>query len=310
MKKMVCVLMVLSMALVLTSCAKKKENVPSGPDAPEEKEDPVVFVPGLYLLEGKESGPCVVFDAETKLLHSSFSVAASYAARGTYEVNGGKITGTAGTAEVLEYEVLSGDRIRLTKVQYESGSDVRYDWLHEGDVYVLYRWTEPKFGTVDSADKALEWSKQNPVTVTEDAALTSGKEIMEKFYEDSRNGIPSVIVLASYYTLDKEHVSQELYEEEKDQYPKLFFRQVEYNGTQYIVHTRDCTKEEIETAEGYMYLLHFTGDNPVQAKHRHYEAYVLVDDAETTWEKITWSMVSSQSTDWVRHHTVLVHYFD
>jgi len=311
MKKTVCVLIVLSMAMLVSSCAKKEEEkVLSVPEEPAKEESAAVFVPGLYVPQDNETGPCVVFEEETKRLHTAASPAVSYAARGTYEVHGTKITGTAGKADVLEYEVLPENKIRLTKVHYEPDSDVRYDWLKEGDEYVLHRWVEPRFGTVGSADDALAWSKQNGVVVTEDAALTSGKEIMEKFYEDARNGIPSSVVIASYYTLDKERVSAELYEEEKDQYPKLFFRLAEYNGTQYIVYTRDCTKEEIETAEGYMHLLHLAGDMPLQAKHKHYDNYVLTDEPDVTWEEIFRGIVSSQSTDWIRHHTLIFHLYD
>ncbi len=299
---------ILALLAVLSACAKTKTPDSAGkPENQPSSEDNTLteFYPGAYVLEDNETGPCVIFNAENHTFHSAAGFAYSYALRGTYEVKGNKIICTS-DGNVLEFDVLPEEKICLTSVS----ASQNYTWLKEGDIYESHRWVEPSFGITGTADEALAWAKENGAVVTEDAHLTSGKEIMEKFYEDAQNGKTASVLIASYYTLDKDRVSPELYEEEKNQYPQLYFKQLEYNGTQYIVTFRDCTKEEIDNAEGYMYLRHFTGENPVSAVQRYYDVYVLTDDAEVTWERISAGIVSSQFGDWVRHSTVIYHIHD
>ncbi|MBQ1505341.1 MAG: hypothetical protein IIZ48_01065 [Erysipelotrichales bacterium] len=303
MKKMI-LLGILAALAVLSACTKTK--TPDTPETPEDRpssEDQAFteFYAGAYVLEDRETGPCVIFNAEDHTFHSAAGFACSYALRGTYEVKGNKIICTS-DGNVLEFDVLPEEKICLTSVS----ANRNYTWLKEGDIYESHRWVEPSFGITGTADEALAWAKENGAVVTEDARLTAGKDAIEKFYKDAENGIPSTVLIASYYTLDPDHVSPELYEEEKDQYPQLFLKLLEYNGTQYILTVRDCTKEEIDTAEGYTVLRHFTGENPVSAVQRYYDVYVLTDDADVTWERISAGIVSSQSGDWVRHSTVIL----
>lgn len=118
------------------------------------------------------------------------------------------------------------------------------------------------------------------------------------------SGEAASVLCAHYYTLDREHVSEEYYEEEKEHYPQLFFCRVEYDGSSFTVTIRESTEKEPETHENYRYLRHFTGDAPAQAAYSSYDYYVLTDDDTVTWEDIFYSMVSSQSDALIRHCTV------
>ena len=89
-----------------------------------------------------------------------------------------------------------------------------------------------------------------------------------------------MVLCAHYYVLDKERMSAELYAEEKDKYPKLFFYLVEYDGTEYSV-SAESTVEALDYEETFKYLLHFTGDAPSStALFSSYDNYVLVDDPQ------------------------------
>lgn len=163
---------------------------------------------------------------------------------------------------------------------------------------------ESIFQTVCSADDALELAGKSDLPVFERQGCTSGKDAWDKFYETVSKGTPAAVLCADYYTLDSEHMSAELYEEEKDKYPKLFFSLVEYDGTVYSVKVRESSVEALDYQQSFRYLLHFSGDAPATARYSGYDNYVLVDDPSATWESIMAAMVSSQSSAAIRHHTV------
>ena len=104
-------------------------------------------------------------------------------------------------------------------------------------------------------------------------------------------------------------MSEELYEEEKDQYPKLFFYLVEYDGKEYSVQVRESNVEALDYQETFQYLLHFTGDAPSStALYSTYDNYVLVDDPTATMEGIWAGLVSSQFGAGYKHCTVYQNY--
>ena len=150
------------------------------------------------------------------------------------------------------------------------------------------------FDTVCSADEALALSRSSDTVVFEFKGCTSGKEIWDKFYEKAMGGEPASVLCADYYVLDKEGMSEELYEEEKDLYPMLFFYLLEYDGEKYTVSVRKSDEEELERQESFPYLQHFTGEAPPTALYTTYDNYVLVDDLTATWEGITAAWASSQ----------------
>ena len=167
------------------------------------------------------------------------------------------------------------------------------------------------FDTICTADEALEASKKGSVVVIEGMKCTAGDEIWDKFYQTVSHGKAASVLCAHYYVLDKERVTEELYEAEKDMYPMLFFDKLEYDGDMFTVTTRKSTEKEIDYEESFKYLMHYTGDAPVQANFSSYDYYVLVDDQTVTWDEIVAGMISSSSQfgAWVKHHSVYQNIF-
>ena len=159
---------------------------------------------------------------------------------------------------------------------------------------------EALFEKLCSADEALSLSKATETVVFETRGCTSGKESWEAFYKAATEGKPAAVLCAHYYVLDKARVSEELYEEEKDLYPQLFFYLLEYDGENYTVSVRKSDEESLDRQESFPYLQHFTGQAPPTALYSTYDNYVLVDDLTASWEGITKAWVSSQSTEGYR----------
>ena len=166
------------------------------------------------------------------------------------------------------------------------------------------------FGTVCSADDGLAMAKGADAVVIEGMCLTAGGEVWDAFYEKVSRGSPASVLCARYYTLDRERVSEELYEQEKNDDPKLFFYRLDYDGTAYTVKIRQSTEREPETEDAYRCLLHFTGSTPPTALWRKYDYYVLTDDPDVTWEDIEAGMFSSQLGAWIRHCAVYQNQYD
>ncbi|MBR5974350.1 MAG: hypothetical protein IK020_04115 [Clostridiales bacterium] len=159
-----------------------------------------------------------------------------------------------------------------------------------------------------SADEALELAKRSDVVVFEDVGCTFGQEVWDAFYKSVSDGLPAAVLCANYYTLDGQNMSEELYEQEKDNYPVLYFTLLEYDGKEFSIQVRDSSSDKLDRRETFKYLNHYTGDAPATAIYKHYEYYVLVDDADTTWEQIEQGNFSSQYGDMIRHSTVYTNY--
>lgn len=171
-----------------------------------------------------------------------------------------------------------------------------------------HRDIETVFHTVCSADEALELSRKTNAVVFERQGCTSGSDVWDSFYQAAMRKTPAAVLCAHYYTLDKEQMSEALYEEEKDRYPQLFFYLVEYDGKEYAVKTRESDSEALDTQDTFRYLLHFTGDAPSSALYASYDNYVLVDDPAATWDGILAGLASSQSGAGYKHCTVYRNY--
>lgn len=156
-----------------------------------------------------------------------------------------------------------------------------------------------------SADEVLKAVKSGNYVVFEGSHCTAGNDIWQEFYKTVSNKKSATVNLAWYYTLDKEHVSEELYEEEKDNYPVIFLGTLRYNGKDFTVTTGKSTEETPETNKTYKYLMHYTGEpSSASATFSHYEYYVLVNDNSVTWEEIEHGMFSSLWGDQIDYYTV------
>lgn len=164
------------------------------------------------------------------------------------------------------------------------------------------------FNKVLSADEALAEAKISDTVVFEEYGVTSGKDVWESFCRKTAKGQKATVLCAHYYTLDGQNISEELYEQEKDEYPVLYFQLIEFDGQQYRIKTRDSKSAAIETDETFKCLLHFTGKGPSTAIYENYEYYILADDETLTWEQIEKGLFSSQLDDYIRHHTVYSNY--
>lgn len=153
---------------------------------------------------------------------------------------------------------------------------------------------EELFSKVCSADEALKLSKGSDVVVIEDLTCTSGKAVWDKFYKTVSDGNPASVLIADYYTLDKDHMSEELYEQEKDNYPCLYFTLLEFDGSVFTTKSRDSRSEAIESEDSYTYIQHFTGNPPPTAEYSTYDYYVLLDKKAANWEEIEAELFSSQ----------------
>ena len=156
-----------------------------------------------------------------------------------------------------------------------------------------------------SASEALELSRESDVVVIENRGCTSGQDVWDRFYDKTRKGLADSVLCAHYYTLDKDHVSVELYEEEKDHYPVMYLFMLDFDGKEYSVTIRESSNPDIESEETYKYLRYFTGKAPETALFDSYEYYVLTDDDNVTWDEIMKGLYSSDSsTPRYRHLTV------
>ena len=160
------------------------------------------------------------------------------------------------------------------------------------------------FESVMSADEALAEAKKTDTVVFEFEGVTSGKDVWDSFCEKTSKGDKASVLCAHYYTLDDQNISEELYEEEEDDYPVLYFYLIEFDGQEYRLRTRDSKSEATDTDETFKYLLHFTGDGPATALYEKYDHYILADDDTLTMEQIDRSMFSSQLDDHIRHRFV------
>ena len=142
----------------------------------------------------------------------------------------------------------------------------------------------------------------------------TGAEVWDAFLEKTEAGEPAGVLIAQYYTLDPERVSPELYREEKDEYPKLFFTYLAFDGREYSVSVRQSTAPEPETRdEKYPFLLSLRAEaKPTAAVGKPCMHYVLADEKDLSWERIERAMVSSvwEEAFGFRRHIVFSRFLD
>ena len=135
-----------------------------------------------------------------------------------------------------------------------------------------------------------------------DGDIFSGQQLWEDFYSSVLSGKPAKINVAFYYTLEGQgNISEELYSEIKDDYPKLFEDTLEFDGESFTLIQDYNPKSSLN----FLYLKRY--DIKPESKSATYESctkYVLVDDNSLTWEDIEQSMLSSQSDFHIDHYTV------
>ncbi len=144
----------------------------------------------------------------------------------------------------------------------------------------------------------LEEAKKDNCVVEENGDVTSGKEVWESFLKKTENNEPASVRMVHYYTLgDKERYDESYYESIKNDYPKMYILDLEFDGGKYI--WTDYSDEEHRVSE-YKYLIRYDyTDPPEGATIKSAVYYILVNENTYTWDQIQRSMYSSLSTDWI-----------
>ncbi len=277
--------------LLIPSCGRKSASPSETPAA------------GWYISEKDPMGAYIILN-EDSTWASSRGMVISYRLGGAYRIEGDRVLADSDRDMVrLEFRGLDGGRLEAASVEWKQ--EGMPFWIEPGDTFRLWDPSDdPLSSAVCSADDGLAIARKYDLVVMEGLKCTSGRETWDEFVGAVTRGEPASVLCVRYYTLDPAGVSEELYEEEKDQYPKLFFQQLEYNGNGFSVTSRLSTESEPDTAERFAFLRHYTGKGPATALFTDYEYYVLTDEADVTWEEIERGMYSSQSGDWIRHFTV------
>lgn len=155
------------------------------------------------------------------------------------------------------------------------------------------------------SDSLLAKYKNGRYVILEDLFCTYGEELWQEFYKSVTGNKPASVKIICYYTLNKEGVSSEYYEAEKDNYPVICLNEVDYDGKKFTITTRDIKKAEPEAVKEYQFLKRYIGkpSSPF-AIFSYYEYYVLVNDNSVTWPDIEYGILSSRMGDYIDHYTV------
>ena len=154
---------------------------------------------------------------------------------------------------------------------------------------------------------SLADAKADHCVVFEDSDITSGQAAWDDFLAKTQAGEPCMVRLAFHYTLgDPSQYSPELYEEMKDEYPKIFIRDLSFDGNQYILY---YVERYTEYSFEYEHLKRFEGTPSSEtATFSSYVKYALVHDPNVTWEQIEKGLVSSQFGAWIDYQEVYSDY--
>lgn len=199
---------------------------------------------------------------------------------------------------------------KLVMDQVDAKRDETTGWMTWNGSRALFSYPTDK-----SADEMLAMTKDGSLladfVVMEDSDITNGEAVWDAFFEMTREGKNAQIQMAHYYTLDREGVSEEYYEQNKDKYPVIYLSSLLfYNGSYYHL-TKGNNTTEIENGDyaEWNYLLELY-DEPTSATARFTscEHYVLVNDETLTWKRIEYGMYSSQMGDYISHRAVLRKY--
>ena len=154
-------------------------------------------------------------------------------------------------------------------------------------------------------DYNLQQAIADDCVVYEDGDILSGQAVWDAFAEKCESGQDASVRLGFYYTLNKAQVTEEYYEQEKDNYPLLFIQDLHYDGEIYTLSEIDDEDPTLLNHYRYRYMKRYEGepDSPT-ASFSSYIYYVLVNDDSVTWDEIMHGMFSSQWGAYIDHRTV------
>lgn len=159
--------------------------------------------------------------------------------------------------------------------------------------------------TVDSpAEQLLKQVKKSDFVVHEDGDVVSGQEIWAEFYEAVMAGEPAVVKIADYYDIDRDRVSPEFYEENKDDYPVIYLAELSYDGKEYTYRSINGLDGVNGYTRVYSYLMRYEDIPGEQATFTFCERYVLVNDNTVTYERLQYGLYSAQIGDYINFTNV------
>lgn len=197
-----------------------------------------------------------------------------------------------------------------TKTEFQKKPDERQEEQNSGTSIVttdlLGVIGATNFPTTMSAEEMLQKAIAEDFVVMYEFDFLNGEEKWKEFYEATKKGNTATIHLAKYYTMDRVGVSEEYYEANKDEYPKIFLFTLCFDGESYTFTDRPGFMEEPETVSTYPYLVKLEGKpRSVNALFDRYEYYVLVHDESLRWSDIEHGLFSSQMGDYIDHRSVV-----
>lgn len=150
---------------------------------------------------------------------------------------------------------------------------------------------------------SLEDAKCDGYVIIEDGDVKSGEENWQSFVDLTVEKTPCKIRVVHYYTLgEPSHYEPEYYESIKDEYPKMYILELDYDGERFRVsHFEDDKLYQSE----FKYLMKYEGEaETLSATYKAYVRYVLVNDDKVTWNDIMHGMLSSRTGDYIPHHVI------
>ena len=165
------------------------------------------------------------------------------------------------------------------------------------------------YDTTLSADVLWKQVKKADFVVREDGDVSVGQELWRDFYEKTRAGESASVKLADYFTLEDDNVSDEYYEEHKDEYPVIYLAELSFDGKVYTYRSINGQDGTTGYTRVYPYLVRYEEDpKNVSATFVTCERYVLVHDDTVTYDRLQYGLYSSQFGDYIDHYVVYSDY--
>lgn len=162
-------------------------------------------------------------------------------------------------------------------------------------------WEDLKYA---SDNYTLEDAKKAGYVIVENSSLTHGKDTWQEFVDlSSQKKKPCKVRVVHWYTIgEPEHYDPNYYESKKNDYPKMYIMELEYDGKKFRI--RHYEGEKLYSSE-FKYLMRYEGEaESPYATFTSYVRYILVNDDKVTWNDIMRSMISSRTGDYIPHRQV------
>ena len=137
--------------------------------------------------------------------------------------------------------------------------------------------------------------------------VVAGQAAWQEFAGKAAAGTPASIRFATYFTIgDPEKMADELFEENRDRYPSIYFHELSYNGESY---TLRWFEEDTEYVQVWKYLMHYTGTpSSPYARFLSYDCYMLTDQNNVSYDALWNGMYSADFRDQIPFRQVYMDY--